>query len=40
MLAEGRVEGDLAGRLKLVPQLMPRGFSVEEVVEITELEIE
>jgi predicted transposase/invertase (TIGR01784 family) len=40
LLAEGRAEGELKAKLKIAPQLLVRGFSVEEVAEVLELNIE
>ncbi|MFW6359774.1 MAG: Rpn family recombination-promoting nuclease/putative transposase [Chroococcales cyanobacterium] len=37
---EGREEGKLQAKLKTVPRLLERGFTVEEVAEILELEVE
>lgn len=39
-LEEGRREGKLEVKLEMVPQLLQRGFSLEEVAELLELEIE
>ncbi|NES07036.1 MAG: hypothetical protein F6K22_32095 [Okeania sp. SIO2F4] len=38
--AEGIVLGEIKGKLKVIPSLLRKGFSVEEIAEILELEIE
>lgn len=39
-LEEGREEGMLEAKLKVVPKLLQRGFSVEEIAELIELDVE
>jgi predicted transposase/invertase (TIGR01784 family) len=39
-LEEGREEGQLEAKLKMVLRLLQRGFTVEEIAEITELDVE
>ncbi|NET45820.1 hypothetical protein [Okeania sp. SIO2B3] len=33
-------EGEILGKLKVIPSLLRKGFSVEEIAEILELEVE
>lgn len=40
VLEEGRAEGELQAKFKTVPRLLKRGFSLEEVAEILELDLE
>ncbi|NEP78465.1 MAG: hypothetical protein F6K39_09900 [Okeania sp. SIO3B3] len=39
-IAKGRVEGEILGKLKVVPRLLSKGFSVEEIAETLDLEVE
>ena len=39
-LARGRVEGLVQGKLEAVPELLKRGFTLEQVAEILKLEVE
>ena len=38
--AEGKIEGKIEGKLEVIPSLLRKGFSVEEIAEILELEVE
>ncbi|WP_287127631.1 hypothetical protein [Candidatus Cyanaurora vandensis] len=38
-LEEGRAEGELKGKLKIVPALVARGFTVQEIAEILNLSV-
>ncbi|NEO56765.1 MAG: Rpn family recombination-promoting nuclease/putative transposase [Okeania sp. SIO3B5] len=40
LIAESKTEGKLEGKLEVIPSLLRKGFSVEEIAEILELEIE
>ncbi|NER02739.1 MAG: Rpn family recombination-promoting nuclease/putative transposase [Okeania sp. SIO3C4] len=37
---EGKLEGKIEGKLEVIPSLLTKGFSVEEIAEILELEVE
>ncbi|NEO54855.1 MAG: hypothetical protein F6K54_18275 [Okeania sp. SIO3B5] len=37
---EGKTEGKIEGKLEVIPSLLRKGFSVEEIAEILELEVE
>ncbi|NEP78464.1 MAG: Rpn family recombination-promoting nuclease/putative transposase [Okeania sp. SIO3B3] len=39
-IALGKAEGEILGKLKVIPSLLRKGFSVEEIAETLELEIE
>ncbi|NER06697.1 MAG: flagellar assembly protein H, partial [Okeania sp. SIO3C4] len=40
LIAESKTEGKLEGKLEVIPSLLRKGFSVEEIAEILELEVE
>ncbi len=39
-MAESKAEGEIIGKLKIIPSLLRKGFSVEKIAEILELEFE
>lgn len=40
LMAESKAEGEIEGKLKVIPGLLKEGFSVEKIAEILELEVE
>ncbi|MEY3866877.1 MAG: hypothetical protein RLZZ338_768 [Cyanobacteriota bacterium] len=40
LIEEGKLEGELKGKLKVIPQLLKEGFSVEKIANILQLELE
>ncbi|GFZ98524.1 hypothetical protein [Okeania sp. KiyG1] len=40
LIAESKAEGKIEGKLEVIPSLLRKGFSVEEIAEILELEVE
>ena len=40
LIAESKTEGKLEGKLEVIPSLLRKGFSVEEIAEILDLKIE
>jgi predicted transposase/invertase (TIGR01784 family) len=40
LIAEGKIEGITEGKLQTVPRLLAKGFSVEEIADILQLNIE
>ncbi|NET45821.1 hypothetical protein [Okeania sp. SIO2B3] len=40
LMAESKAEGEILGKLKVIYSLLRKGFSIEEIAEILDLEVE
>ncbi|VXD10850.1 conserved hypothetical protein [Planktothrix serta PCC 8927] len=40
LIEEGKTEGEVQGKLKVIPQLLKEGFSVEKIANILQLNVE
>ena len=40
LIEEGKLEGEVQGKLKVIPQLLKEGFSVEKIANILQIDIE